>query len=678
MFSFSADSNIGGSTLYERAAQWIPNVPFSIAHGCRNTWGRQLMPRHGPLGVDAIGKDRLTFDVTGNLIGFGKRDAEAADLDNICSQIALLIPSAEDMRSMDVSVLEERKEIMARQLLDIVEHKLEVLETMENTFTLDVYVEADVDGLMLMTEAYYAAMDLIKPKSTDPPPTGMVAQVLAEMPAPNAAMPEEEEAPVVVAEAPKAEVKPMYTWRTREAQSIKVLPTKLTTWQRSVTPILPMSIVHLKETDKDGRGVMEWCYHIQTENNIVYENLEDIAVLNGLTANHSYIIGAWERDLWMFCKGASTMARQKKSFTMPEGYTVQKSDLLVFQKANVKDCKACEMLLSLTQSMHAFTGTLKVECQNINELSFEDVCDFCKDMSRKDFNSFTAMCELAVHRKKASEREQVVKWMEPRLQKFMNIQWIAASTTIYLQKCQDIVSHNEIPEWFWDTLAAVWNKENTEYWKISVRDLMKTSKGEEFSTVVVGPPAANKTAVMMSLARMKCIMKNKEFFCIAGSLNDYGPLSLKGTVSGCGAACFDDVSPISGPGGGKPLTADEGKHLFMSRFATSYTAMYAPAQFPAKTCKMFTSNLEIKGYNNDIPIVECSDFVEKYPWIIWAATNNVEAMKAASMDMTAQARRAAVVYIDRPVFPDDAFAETRANDEQDMKEQLKRLEQWKD
>ena len=93
---------------------------------------------------------------------------------------------------------------------------------------------------------------------------------------------------------------------------------------------------------------------------------------------------------------------------------------------------------------------------------------------------------------------------------------------------------------------------------------------------------------------------------------------------------------------------------------------------------MFTSNLEIKGYNNDIPIVECSEFVEKYPWIIWAATNNVEAMKAASMDMTAQARRAAVVYIDRPVFPDDAFAETRANDEQEMKEQLKALEEWKD
>jgi len=335
-------------------------------------------------------------------------------------------------------------------------------------------------------------------------------------------------------------------------------------------------------------------------------------------------------------------------------------------------------LLSLTQSMHAFTGTMKVECQNINELTFEDVCDFCKDMSRGDFSSFTAQCDLAVHRKKASEREQVVKWMEPRLTKFMDIQWIAASNTFYLQKCQDIVCYKEIPKWFWDTQGAVWDREKQDYWEISMEKLMKTTEGEKFSTILVGPPAANKTAVMMSLGRMKCIMRNKEFFCIAGSLNDYGPLSLRGTVSGCGAACFDDVSPVSGPGGGKQLTADEGKHLFMSLFATSYPAMYAPAQFPAKTCKIFTSNLEIKGYKNDSPVVECSEFVEKYPWILWAATKNVQAMKAASMDMVAQARRAAVVYINRPIFPDSAFAESRASDEQDMKEQLERLAAWKD
>ncbi len=81
--SFSADSGIGASTLYEEACEWIPSVPFMLSHGAKGSLHYKQVPRHGSIGVPTAGKTRLHFNMHGVVLGgMPKRDASEAELDD--------------------------------------------------------------------------------------------------------------------------------------------------------------------------------------------------------------------------------------------------------------------------------------------------------------------------------------------------------------------------------------------------------------------------------------------------------------------------------------------------------------------------------------------------------------------------------------------------------------------
>ena len=168
----------------------------------------------------------------------------------------------------------------------------------------------------------------------------------------------------------------------------------------------------------------------------------------------------------------------------------------------------------------------------------------------------------------------------------------------------------------------------------------------DYALVMVGPSAVNKTTVALCLCRMMALMMKCSLFLNATTLNDYGPLSLKGLTAQTRVYCFDDCSPKSGPAGGKLVDEDEAKQLFGCRFGSSYTAMYAPAQFGPCSFKVFTSNVEKKGVVNGIPSYSCSPFAEHFRWICHAVGNDAVSMKQENVNMHAQARRCAVLYLD--------------------------------
>ena len=186
--------------------------------------------------------------------------------------------------------------------------------------------------------------------------------------------------------------------------------------------------------------------------------------------------------------------------------------------------------------------------------------------------------------------------------------------------------------------------------------------------VLCGPPDVNKTTLLMALLKTKAIMQGADYFVCGNSLNDYGPLSLKGYPSQCKACGWDDCTPVSGPSGGKTLSGDEGKQLFTTRYGSAYPAMYMPAQFAPKTCKIFTTNIVITRETT-----EKSDFATHFDWIEYLIRGDADKIKAAGVDAMAQARRAAVVYIDKPLIAEAVRANMQEEENVVIAEQMNRL-----
>ena len=98
------------------------------------------------------------------------------------------------------------------------------------------------------------------------------------------------------------------------------------------------------------------------------------------------------------------------------------------------------------------------------------------------------------------------------------------------------------------------------------------------------------------------------------------------------------------------MTADEGKQLFTTRFSSAYPAMYCPAKFPPAMAKIFATNVEVTDAANQL--YTGSKFVEHCHWIMSAISRCKDEIAGAHTDVRAQARRAGVVYIDKPISGD--------------------------
>ena len=192
---------------------------------------------------------------------------------------------------------------------------------------------------------------------------------------------------------------------------------------------------------------------------------------------------------------------------------------------------------------------MKIEASKINEMSFQDVCDVVKDMSRTQFDDFMRVAELACKRKKPTEVQQVANWMEKHLQKFMEIQLTANDTIKYLQTCT-VLDEDSIPEWFWETKFNSWNCLTQTFDVYTLKELLYTRAALDFSLILCGPGQVNKSMMSEVLAKLHTIMRKKDYFIFAGKLDSYGPLTLKGLVANAGCCVFDDCAPKSGPGGG--------------------------------------------------------------------------------------------------------------------------------
>ena len=164
-----------------------------------------------------------------------------------------------------------------------------------------------------------------------------------------------------------------------------------------------------------------------------------------------------------------------------------------------------------------------------------------KSMSRSEFNAFIATCILAVKRKKAEDLQQVVVWLEARLKQYMEAQWCAQSAVHYVQNSDDILSHKRLPQWFWDLECVIWNPHTRASDKSIVHQIIFTKKGLDFSLLLAGPPAVNKTLLLLILAKLKTIMRKREQWLHATNMDDYGPLTLKGLVADAGCVTWDNV-----------------------------------------------------------------------------------------------------------------------------------------
>ncbi len=282
--SFTADTGIGGSTLYDRACTWIPNTPFSVAHGARGALGRQLMSRHGPLGVDCSGKSRLQFDIAGNVIGFGKRSADRANLDeeDMKSKLYLLFPTAEEMDAMDDAMQQERQAITARQILEIVDDDLEKLQWVETAVTLDEFPSADVNSLCFMIEATELAGIILTPSDTKAVPANMAGGVLAKLvpesvDGPAAEVPDRVDEP---ATEEALEPRLLHEHKTRDGLHVQIFESTVHEFQRPTTPVATVNTAHLQKSTSDGRNLGEYIMHVTTETNIVYDSLSAIATAN--------------------------------------------------------------------------------------------------------------------------------------------------------------------------------------------------------------------------------------------------------------------------------------------------------------------------------------------------------------------------------------------------------------
>ncbi len=785
--SFSADTGIGGTTLYGQASNWIPQTPFSIAHGARGTIGRRVMPRHDDLGLNCTGKSRMQFEIAGVLIGFGKRSADSANLDtdpdadNMLSRLFLLMPSAEDLAAMveNTEAFETRRGIVARQILEIVNDdvgKLKIvrdminrefpnaslstldfmiaateaadvllvptdtskapssivdggaydlkpctlslfptsqdmddmnniaemhetrlgtlahdmlklvsndikkLECVQEMLNLESFPDEEVATLEFMQTAAMAASILLVPTHAANAPSGMVAEVLADMqPSP---LVEDDHVEVVTEPAAAETLEPrvLQEYHDRNGAHIQILEANLHSFQRPVTPEAQINKAHLQRITSDGRSIAEYVVHVKTFGNLVYDSLAEIAKANGLVGTISYLMGAWKNELWVYVRANTALkSAAKTTLIIPdsiERIDITEYELFTFTRQNSKKQKLCEFLMGMFEALHFFHGTIKIAASKITEANYEDVCAVVADMSATEYGKWMAAVVLAVKRKKASDIQQVAFWLTPRLNDFMVIQNTASDTIRYLQNCT-VLDADKVPDKFWQTKFRNWNCIKQDFDVYTMHELVFTKAALNFAPIMTGPGQVNKTMMAEIIAKVHTIMRQKQYFIFAGKLDSFGPLTLKGMVADAGCCVFDDCSPKSGPGGGKLLSDDEGKQLFGVRFGTAYTAMYSAAQFAATTPKIFTTNLRILSYTaGQFPRIQCGDLVEHFSWIAQVACGDVEGLKHANVNAQAMARRCAIAYFDECMVPDDVMKELEHVDEDIMKERLRALKEY--
>merc|ERR1719247_3274760 len=113
-------------------------------------------------------------------------------------------------------------------------------------------------------------------------------------------------------------------------------------------------------------------------------------------------------------------------------------------------------------------------------------------------------------------------------------------------KTSSVMDWRSLPEWFWQLQCTYWNAVSNTFSTMTLKDFMFTPKGKDYSLILAGPPEVNKTTAMLAILKLKTVMQKKVVFLCASTLNDFGPLTLKGLTSQAAAVGFDDVDAKSG------------------------------------------------------------------------------------------------------------------------------------
>ena len=117
--------------------------------------------------------------------------------------------------------------------------------------------------------------------------------------------------------------------------------------------------------------------------------------------------------------------------------------------------------------------------------------------------------------------------------------------------------------------------------------------------------------------------------------------------------------------------------MLTNRLPSSFKSMYSPAQFPSKSFKVFCTNLERKEVDAGAgPTFDVSVFAQKLEFVVPLVANNQEGMKNTNIHVQAMARRAAVLFLDVPVFPETAMEESINRDHEEIVMQQNILAAW--
>ena len=90
--------------------------------------------------------------------------------------------------------------------------------------------------------------------------------------------------------------------------------------------------------------------------------------------------------------------------------------------------------------------------------------------------------------------------------------------------------------------------------------------------------------------------------------------------------------------------------------------------------KIFATNAEVTDVDNKH--VTCSQFVEHYSWIISAIFRDTPKMLTADVNTVAQARRGAVLYIDKPICDGSIQESFDEMNDAEIQGQLQALESY--
>jgi hypothetical protein len=361
-------------------------------------------------------------------------------------------------------------------------------------------------------------------------------------------------------------------------------------------------------------------------------HLKKLASHNNLTSQ--YLIAAHGREAWILLKRVGKFAH--KETQTPAGLDAVVT-MFNFVKAQALDRKLCEFVAGMQNFGSLWCGTLVATDSESDEsiLTYAQTCDALHSIKRDDWRALVANSKRAIKLKCGTPLHKAIVCMKMELQEFLDCKWQASDCVYALDAVEGptVRFPEDFTGEFRSMVGRTWDPVGQCIVEHTFEDHQTGSWHLRTSAFIVGSAGAGKSTAIVACARHHTVALGTETYIMTKTLDALGLLTKAGSMRAAGCYCFVDFDARSLMN--TNLTAEGWKSLLDVEEGGSIPARYHVATFSRGTPKLFGINLEKSD------VAYWSD-IQGAAFIGYLADNNLTALRAASSDDQAAARRVSV------------------------------------